>query len=181
MGKRKKAPTPTKPTRKPKLRPPRPQRKPEKPPTFIEDLRTRNICFQKRQVAFLKKAVHLSINSGSDIAIIVRRRVDGEKPPLVFASNGDIRGIFDWWIKESENLEQISDSSLLARRRGELSAQMQLISNASVAQMHWDSILTSGESNTEEDRGGKDIMIALPKSRRTSPVKNGFGVYDTVE
>jgi hypothetical protein len=135
-------------------------------PKFIENRRTRNACFSKRQIGFLKKAVHLSVNTGSDIAIIVRRNVDGETPPLVFASNGDLEGIFQWWMKEQSELRTVS-SSLLTEHSNELQSKMTITTNETIANRYWNSVTLESNSQTLDESSTAEmaeqtLMISLP-------------------
>ena len=110
----------------------------ERSPGFIGSQRSRNACFSKRKTSFLKKAAFLSENTGSDIAIIVRRRADPDKPPLLFSSNGDLLDTFAWYFQEQQSLTSV-ESSLLTRQSSALRQSMQLCTNESVGGAHWNS------------------------------------------
>ena len=75
----------------------------ERPPKFVENRRSRNACFHKRKDAFLKKAFHLSVNTDSEIVVLVRRRRDSEKPPLIFASHGNVDSVYTWFKGQQAN------------------------------------------------------------------------------
>lgn len=141
----------------------------EVPPKFIEKSRIRNACFAKRQIGFLKKAVHLSVNTGSDIAIIIRRNVDKDKAPLAFASNGDVEELFRWWMNEQAELRTVS-SSLLTEHSNELQSKMTTATNESIALTHWNGVPLGSSNQTPNESSTAEIAdlmhLEIPNADR---------------
>jgi hypothetical protein len=123
----------------------------ERPPKFVENRRSRNACFHKRKDAFLKKAFHLSVNTDSEIVVMVRRRTDSEKPPLLFASHGNIDSMYAWFKEQQASKDGAT-----------------VHSNSSVYEQYWlatpqPGVDSSASSSSSTDNGSTDAKLPLPE------------------
>lgn len=123
----------------------------ERPPKFVESKRSRNACFHKRKDAFLKKAFHLSVNTDSEIVVLVRRRKDADKPPLFFASHGDVDGMYAWFKEHTGPHSETEDATV--------------IDNSGVYEQYWLSTpppCASIDSSSSDSSAQADLMNTDP-------------------